>query len=49
MADSLKAISGQVKAFDYVRNIKLTISEALGESFVGVLYAVITLFFLLLV
>jgi small-conductance mechanosensitive channel len=49
MADSLKAISGQVKAFDYVRNIKLTISEALGESIVGVLYAVITLFFLLVV
>ncbi len=45
--DTLKAVATRTRPFDYVRNIKLSMTETLGESIVGILYAVVILIVLL--
>ncbi len=45
--DTLKTVVTRTRPFDYVRNIKLSMTETLGESIVGILYAVVILIVLL--
>ena len=45
--DTLQAVATRTRPFDYVRNIKLSMTETLGETIVGILYAVVILIVLL--
>ena len=45
--DTLQTVATRARPFDYVRNIKLSMTETLGETIVGILYAIVILIVLL--